>query len=135
MTAMNERQREAKGKDKEEINQKRIEYREYMQWKGCGIVHDLEQQFQVTNPTLSLLLPIALSMSKLIDVPIGRQEKRHKDLLIGWLNKNYAAIQKYIPRMVIRDEKGNINGPNADTWKRFTEEHPGTDVLSSLSKS
>jgi hypothetical protein len=135
MKASDERQRDAKAKDKEEINQKRVEYREYIEWKDRGIVHDLEQHFQVANPTLSLLLPIALSMSSLIRIPIGRQEKRRKELLIGWLNKNYAAIQKYIPRMVIRDEKGDVKGPNVDTWNRFSAEHPDADVISYLNKS
>jgi hypothetical protein len=135
MKPSDDRQREAKAKDKEEIDQKRVEYREYIEWKDRGIVHDLEQHFQVANPTLSLLLPIALSMSSLIKIPIGRQEKRRKELLIGWLNKNYAAIQKYIPRMVIRDERGDVKGPNVDAWKKFNAEHPNADVISFLDKS
>jgi hypothetical protein len=112
-------QRDAKAKDREEIEEKRIEYHDYMEWKDQGIVHDLETQYQIFNPTIHLLLPIALLMADVLDVPIGRQEKRRKDLLIGWLNKNYVRIQPYLPRMVIIDERGDLRGPHASNWRNL----------------
>jgi hypothetical protein len=129
-----ERQREAKLKDKDEIGQKRQEYQDFMDWKDRGILFDLEEGFEIVNPTLSLLLPIALNMSTLINVPLGRQEKRRRDLLIGWLNKNYEQIQKYIPRMVIKNERGEMKGPNVDMWKKYVKDNPGADIHSFVSK-
>jgi hypothetical protein len=134
LKAADERQREAKLKDKDEIEQKRQEYQDFMDWKDRGILFDLEKRFQIVNPTLSLLLPIALNMSTLIDVQLGRQEKRRRDLLIGWLNKNYGQIQKYIPRMVIKNERGEIKGPNVDMWKKYVEDNPDADIHNFLSK-
>jgi hypothetical protein len=135
MTALSssERQREAKDKDKDEIEQKRQEYSEFMSWRDRGIIFELEGRCQVANPTLSLLLSIALSMSSLIGVPIGRQEKRRRDLLVGWLNMHYDEIKKYIPRMVI-DDKGELKGPGVAEWMKYKQEHPDAEIHRYLSK-
>jgi hypothetical protein len=76
-----ERQREAKLKDKDEIGQKRQEYQDFMDWKDRGILFDLEERFQIVNPTLSLLLPIALNMATLINVPLGSSSSSDGEII------------------------------------------------------
>jgi hypothetical protein len=71
VAATDELQREANLKDKDEIDKKRQEYQDFMDWKDRGILFDLKDRFQIVNPTLSLLLPIALNMSTFINVPLG----------------------------------------------------------------
>jgi hypothetical protein len=127
--------RDARSKDKEEIEEKRNEYRDYMQWKGRGIIYDLEQVHQVFHPTIHLLLPIALVMADALKVQIGRQEKRRKDLLIGWFNKHYESIHSYIPRLVIIDEKGDLKGPHQQYWRRFENAHPTEELVDCILKS
>jgi hypothetical protein len=124
-----QKETKVKAKDKEEIEQKWRDYQGYMDWKEQGILHDLQKIYNILNPTIQLLLPIALNMSALINVPIGRQEKRRRNFLIGWLNKNYDEISKYIPRMVIRDEKGEMKGPNIVTWQRYAQENPDAEIF------
>jgi hypothetical protein len=125
-------QRDAVAKDKREVIQKRWEYDGFMDWRDRGIVYDLAQMHNVTNPALSLLLPIATAMSARIGVALGRQEKRRRDLLIGWINKHYDQICGYIPRLVFRDETGGMIGACVDEWKRYHERNPAEDIAKYL---
>jgi hypothetical protein len=126
------RQRHATAKDQEEIMQKRLEYQDFTDLRDRGIVHDLEVHFSIANPTLPLLLTIAKTMSSLTGIQIGRQEKRRRDLLIGWFNKNYNTIKTYIPQMVIKDESGEMKGPSLEKWDEFREANPNAEILDFL---
>jgi hypothetical protein len=126
------RSRSAQEKDKQEIEEKRREYREFAEWQGKGILQDLVQYFGIENPPLQLLLPIAMSLSHMIKVQLGRQEKRRREFLIGWMNKYYDKIRDYIPNMVLKNDKGVITGPHVDAWERFKKANPQADVLKYL---
>jgi hypothetical protein len=126
------RRRDATVKDQEEITQKRLEYRDFTELRDCGIVHDLEVRYRIANPTLTLLLTIAKAMSSLTGIEIGRQEKRRRDLLIGWFNKHYDAIKTHVPHMVIKDEDGQMKGPAVEQWGEFCTANPNAQILEFL---
>jgi hypothetical protein len=127
-----DRSKSAKEKDKEEIEEKRREYHDFYDWKDKGILKDLETRFQVVNPSLQLLLPIASNIAHTTKIPLGRQEKRRKEFLIGWFNKHYDVIQMLIPRLIIKDDKGKLYGPWLEQWEQFCRTHPSADITEYL---
>jgi hypothetical protein len=124
-----DRSKYAQEKDKEEIEDKKREYRDFGAWTDKGILKDLKLLFQIENPSLQLLLPIAMNLSHILNLPLGRQEKRRKNFLIGWLNKHYELIEKFVPRLVIKDDKGNMRGPCLEEWSTFQRANPDADIL------
>jgi hypothetical protein len=128
----NTRSRAAHDKDKQEIEEKRKEYSEFAEWQNKGILHDIVRYFGIENPSLQLLLPIAMNLSHVIQVQLGRQEKRRREFLVGWMNKHYEQIQSYIPHLVLTDDKGVIVGPNVEAWNRYKRENPDAAVLKYL---
>jgi hypothetical protein len=126
------RHRDATTRDQEQIMQKRLEYRDFADLRDHGIVHDLAVHYGIANPTLPLLLTIAKAMSKLAGIEIGRQEKRRRDLLIGWFNKNYDKIQAHVPHMVIKNEDGEMKGPSLEKWEKYRVANPNAEIFDFL---
>jgi hypothetical protein len=123
-----EQQQGAAAKDKREVMQKRQEYDGFIDWTDRGIVHDLARLHDIHKPALSLLLPIATAMSARIGVPLGRQEKRRKDLLVGWINKHYDQICGFVPQLVFRDQTGGLKGASVGEWSRYHEKTPEANL-------
>jgi hypothetical protein len=115
----------ARQKDHSEIQHKREMYGDFMNWgPDRGILKDLADTFHVENPSLKFLVPIAQAMSATINVELDRQDKRRREFLIAWFNKNYDRIQPLIPHLVLLDEAGRANGPRADAFQKFSDENP-----------
>jgi hypothetical protein len=122
------RSRSGQEKDQKEIEEKKKESREFSDWRDKGILADFQQLYQIDNPRLHTLLPIAMTMASIIGVSLGRQEKRRRGILIGWFNKNYELIRPLIPMIVFQDDKGNTFGPCSDDWARFQVLHSDSKV-------
>jgi hypothetical protein len=122
----------ARMRDQKEIEAKRGECRPWIESPGHAIIRDLQQYFHIENPPLQLLLEIAMSLANLIGVKLDRQDKRRRELLIGWFNKHYDRICDYVPRMVLRDDNGMMLGPCIDSWKEYTQKNRHADVLQYL---
>jgi alpha-L-fucosidase len=124
-----DRARDAKSKDQEEIEAKRREYAPFLECPDKGILRDLRDVFDLDGPTLQHLLPIAQTLAHKIGEVLDRQDKRRREFVIGWLNKHYDEIREYIPRLVIRDDRGTLRGPHADALNRYEEENPTAPVF------
>lgn len=122
---------EALRKDQQQIREKKDEYREYMDWKDRGILHDLRENFDIESPTLGLLLTIAVALQSICKehgISLGRQEKRRREILIGWFNKHYDIFKPVIPKLVIEDESGNLAGRLGEMWNKYKMENPDTTI-------
>lgn len=128
---------EALRKDQQQIREKKDEYRDYMDWKDKGILHDLKEIFHIENPTLQLLVTIAVVLQNMCKdhVMLGRQEKRRREILIGWFNKNYDMFKPYIPLLVIQDEMGNLSGPRSPVWEKYKKENQESGILKFIENS
>jgi hypothetical protein len=117
-------------KDHSEVQQKKEEYGEFMTWgPERGILKDLADMFQIENPPLKFLVPIAQCVSRLIDVELDRQDKRRRELLIGWFNKNYERIQPLLGGLILLDDTGRGTGPRAKDFEKFSAADPNHEVL------
>jgi hypothetical protein len=76
--------------DKAEVTRLTAYYRPWIDWTDQGILHDLKVIHDVDDPAKGLLLNIAVSVADQHQIRLGRQEKRRKDLLIGWLNEHHS---------------------------------------------
>jgi hypothetical protein len=54
-----------------------------------GILHDLKVKHDIEDPSNKLLLSIAMTVAEEHHIALGRQEKRRKELLLGWLNEHF----------------------------------------------
>jgi hypothetical protein len=117
--------RDSAAKDKREVMQKRQEYHGFMDWTDRDIVHDLARLHDIHKPALSLLLPIATTMSARIGVPLGRQEKRRKDLPVGWINKHYDQICGFVPQLVFRDQTRGVKGASVGAMEQISRKDSG----------
>jgi hypothetical protein len=111
-------------KDREEVERKKIQYKDYMEWKDRGILKDLKDYHGIDNPTRELLVTIAMLMGNECGIRPDRQDKRRRDLMIGWLNLHYEQIRAIVPNIVLRDTKGPMTGPNMDFWNVFRRDNP-----------
>jgi hypothetical protein len=97
-------------KDKQEIAELKEHYGQWMGWKDQGILHDLREKHHRDNPSRLLLLSIAMGVAQQDGLKLGRQEKRRRDLLIGWINKHYAHFRDIIHQLVLGDSTGELSG-------------------------
>jgi hypothetical protein len=117
-------------KDHSEVRQKKEAYDGYMNWGiDKGVLKDLAEIFHVQNPPLKFLLPIAQCMAVMMNIELDRQDKRRREVLIGWFNKNYDSIGPVMRNMVLIDTHGRANGPLAGGFEQFSVENPSHDVM------
>jgi hypothetical protein len=120
-------------RDHSEIRQKKEAYGEFMKWGSRrGVLKDLSEIFHVENPPLKFLVPIAQCLSAILNVELDRQDKRRRELLVGWFNKNYERIAPVMPHMILIDGDGRAIGPRAEAFQQFRAEHPCHSVLEYL---
>jgi hypothetical protein len=110
--------------DREEVKARKTQYEEFMSWTDRGILRDLKDLHDITSPCRHLLLAIAFNMTELAGVPLERQDKRWRELLVSWLNAHYDKFRCYIPHMVIRDKNNRTRGPRADEFIRYEQANP-----------
>jgi hypothetical protein len=111
------------------VSQTRIRYQGLAQQNNQGILKDLNDLFQISNPNKRTLLQFALLLSHASDIELGREEKRRRRFLLDWFCKHYAIFQRYIPNIVFIDMKGNTKGPWRESWKRFLAQNPDAGVV------
>jgi hypothetical protein len=109
--------------DVAEVSRLREYYQPWCNWTDRGILHDLKEIHHRPNPTRLLLLSIALGVSHELGIPIGRQEKRRRDLIVGWLNEHYSHVEGIIPELVLCDSRGPLSGP-AEKLMQYRRDHP-----------
>jgi hypothetical protein len=97
-------------KDKQEVRELTQHYKQWMNWKDQGILHDLRVKHHRDNPSRLLLLSIAMGVAQQQNLPLGRQEKRRRELLIGWINKHYDHFRGIIDELVLADTTGKLSG-------------------------
>jgi hypothetical protein len=114
----------------EEVESLKQYYGEYAKWgSDKGILKALIDLFKIHNPTLEALRTMANVLSARLELPLGRQEKRRKFLLVGWFNKNFPLIEPLLPNLVIIDDSGTAIGPYTARWHKFAEEEPTSIVM------
>jgi hypothetical protein len=121
---MSSDKKDANARDRDEVKQKRDEYSAFADWKDRGILHDLSQIHHINKPTQSLLLKTAMILARFHNVPLDRQDKRRKEVLIGWFNQHYDIFKDTIPKLAMKDKKGGFDGPNREAWKDFRRQNP-----------
>jgi hypothetical protein len=119
-------------KDRQQVSQRRAKYQSSTSRTDGGILADLKEHFGIENPPLPLLFQIGMNLSKACNVKFPRDERRRRELLIGWLNHNYDTFKACIPKMVIRDEEGNYSGPFRESWESFRANNPDEPVVKYL---
>jgi hypothetical protein len=65
----------------------------------------------------------------LIQLPLGRQEKRRRKYLIGWFTKYWNQIEPLVADLVLEREDGRVIGPEARRWNQFLSENPMSDTV------
>jgi len=75
--------------------------------RGCRAWNAIVDSF---GPSLSQneLLSIAQIISYHASLKLDREAKRRKEVLIKWFDENFATIQPYFQKIVLRDADGNI---------------------------
>jgi hypothetical protein len=122
-------------KDHNEVQQKKEEYGEFMTWgPERGILKDLAETFHIENPSLKYLVPIAQCVSHLTGVDLDRQDKRRRELLIGWFNKHYERVRPLLSGLVLVDDSGKGIGPCAPDFEKFRTDHPNHELLAYLNE-
>jgi hypothetical protein len=103
--------------------------------RWTGILADLETFHGIETPDRILLVTIAQTLAHLLpDSEFGREEKRRKNLTIGWLNYHYDQIRDYIPNLVITTKTGEALGPQAAEFTRWTSQHPDHPIVQYLNE-
>jgi hypothetical protein len=118
-------------KDNTEVQLLMDHYQPYLKWEGKGILHDLSVLHKRNNPSRLLLLSIALGISHAKNLALGRQEKRRRNLLIGWLNENYEHVHSVINELVLGDTSGDLSGPEAPL-RAYQAAHPDNEEIEAL---
>jgi hypothetical protein len=118
----------AAAKEKEELIEKREEYKDFMDGRNCWILKELALKHNIKKPGMDQLREIAHAVHISIDRPLGRQEKRHKDLLLVWFNMHRTLIEPCLQDLVILDD-GKTTGPKAEQFDRFYSENPTAESV------
>jgi hypothetical protein len=129
MARREKKSHEASLKDKQECQAKRKEYADYAKWTNHGILKDLEESFALTDPSRRTLLPIVQTLSTLINVPVDRQDKRRKEFLIGWCNKNYDLIKPKLKTLVLMNDKREMKGIGSERVRKYVDENPSSSLV------
>jgi hypothetical protein len=97
-----------------------------------GILYDMDRIHGRSKPSRDLLLRVALVVARVSDLTLGRQEKRLRELLVGWLNEHYEYVEPLIGSMILRDSTGGLSGP-VHLVREYRAQHPEeTDLLALL---
>lgn len=134
MEAREVKNEKAVAKNTEEVQMKIEEYKDYMNWKNHGIVPEMERIFGVKEPVKEELLTLARMISKTLDIELDRQDKRRRDFLIGWFNKNFEIIRPILSKIVRIDPDGVSHGEHAEEWEIFKQTNPTDDLVVTLEK-
>jgi hypothetical protein len=103
--------------------------------KQSGILADLATFYGIKEPDRILLVTIAQTFAHLLpEIEFGREEKRRKNLTIGWLNDHYDRIQNYIPNLVITTKTGEVLGPQAAQFIDWTSQNPDHPIVQYLNE-
>jgi hypothetical protein len=62
---------------------------------------------------MSLLRGVAVVVAHANKLTLGRQEKRRKEFVVGWLNEHYDCVEPMIDFMLLREAAGGTSGPVA----------------------
>lgn len=122
-TELRERARERNRKEVDELREK---YKEYMNWKDKGIEHELRTVFGIESASLSFLIGVTDTIIKAIgdkSLATGRQEKRHRDLMVGWMNVYWDRLQPFMHKLVIESSDHKFPGPAGERWKAYRSTH------------
>jgi hypothetical protein len=95
------------GKQGRRIDRLRDEYRPFIEWSDQGILHDLKRMHRVERPSLPLLLALAVPVAEAAGLKITRDIRDRRDLLIGWINRNYDRFRGIIEMIRIFDKTGS----------------------------
>jgi hypothetical protein len=109
--------------DKDEVKNKTQHYSPFIAWEDKGILYDLNRWHGRNKPSRDLLLSIAMGVAAQCGLTIGREEKRRKSFLIGWINEHYDCFRDVIENLVLGDTTGSLSGP-VEQLKQYREEHP-----------
>jgi hypothetical protein len=110
--------------DQAKVRQREIKYGEFMRQQDTGILQYLEVNHGISNPTRRLLKMIARVMSHMLGIELDREDKRRKNLLIGWLNFNFELIRPHIAGVVICDGDGRATGFMAQQLDDYRRANP-----------
>ena len=121
MSRREEKNKKAVAKDAEEIEKKKQEYAEYMDWTDRGILVDLKEMFDMEKPTKDDLKALARIVGEHLNIEVDRQDKRRKEFMVGWFNKNYELIRPVLSQMVLIGKNGEAHG-NPE-WEEFNEKN------------
>lgn len=116
--------KERADKDREEVAEKTAMYGSLREWKDKGIIHEFKETFGVENPTKDDLLALAQIVSKHTSIVLDRQDKRRKNILIGWFNSNWEQIRPLLSRVVVIN-KNETRGERKDAWMKIVK-NPST---------
>jgi hypothetical protein len=103
------------------------QYAGLMDLKDRGILYDLRRIHNLPDPTRNLLLGIATFVSRERKITLPRQEKRRRELLIGWLNLHYDKFKDLIPTLILYNRKESLNGPRMEDWPEYRAAIPNED--------
>jgi hypothetical protein len=110
-------------------------YAEFAELKQSGILADLATFYGIKEPDQTLLVTIAQTLAHLLpEIEFGREEKRRKNLTIGWLNYHYDRIRNYIPNLVITTKTGEVVGPQAAQFTYWTSQNPDHPIVQYLNE-
>jgi hypothetical protein len=98
-------------------------------WLAEGIREDLATTHQIQNASRRILLVIAKAVSLIIEVKLGRNEKRQAELLIGWFKYNYDKIRPLLNFIVIKLPNGELVGPLTERWVNLRDMNPEHEAV------
>jgi hypothetical protein len=116
-------------KDREEVAARKREYGELMNWTDTGILRDLAVYHGIKDPSREILMRVTNILSQLHSIRPDRQTKRHRALLVGWLNQHYEQFKDDIPDLIIQDTTGHMRGPKLAEWEQLVRDHPEHEAV------
>jgi hypothetical protein len=116
------RRKRNKETDDEKLKALKEELAPYIAWKDKGILKELGDLHEVLAPSKAVLLGIATVVSSEHDIELPRHVRRNRDLLIGWLNRNFDSYRNEIHECALFGQSG-ASDPGG-RLKGYVEEHP-----------
>jgi hypothetical protein len=113
------------------VNKLKTHYQKFISSDGeSPILQFLTDKQGITGPRMDFLRPFATVIVKEAGITLGRQEKRRRPLLIGWLNENIKAVEEIYPNMVWGEDNLELAmGPMADVWNNIDPEGPDREFI------